>query len=347
MGVKRWGVLVAVAASSCGKSAGDASSSDVTEPLVVHDAQPGGSAGIAPGKKPACPAADKIVLIEPLYNANDESAPPVAWNLPLAARRALYGEQSAVITSDEAKWFYGVSSVPKTVWIYREGQEPCRGHVTTLAKNLEDAPGSMSIDARIEGCPAAGPDDTGPWFGIASDTEPKGCELATPQLVAERVGEADGENWVRPAKETPIPAAIAKLLPPPKTACAAPDCEPLWQVRAIEVASKPIAYDATLTWARPDETLALCLVGHDEAHALFAIGKTGAKKIDEGPAWQHLGAVFYDATGPRELVTTGRGTYTVHPIAPDGSAGPALVRSWYEPNDEEAATWSLASYCGE
>ena len=150
---------------------------------------------------------------------------------------------------------------------------------------------------------------------------------------------------MRPSKETPIPPAIAALTPKPKAACDSPACEALWQVRDVEVAGKPVAYETTMTWARPDDALALCTLAHDEDHALVAIGKAGAKKIDEGAAWQRLDAVFYDATGPRELVTTGQGTFTVRPIAADGTVGPGLVRSWFQPAEDEPATWSLAQYC--
>jgi hypothetical protein len=343
VGVKRR-ALVLVAVAGCGKSSG-APAPSVTEPLVVRDAQSTGSNAAVFGKKPACPTADKIVLLEPLYDAADESAPPIGWNLPLAARPAPEGATTAPITADQAKAL-GVAAVPKTVWVYRAGQPPCRGHVTDLTRNLDDAPGSMSIDARVEGCPPPGRDEVGPWFALAVDNDPKGCELAAPTAIAERLGEADGETWVRPTRETPVPPAIASLAPRPKAACAAPGCEPLWQVRAAVVGGKPAAYEATFTWARPDAGLALCTLAHDDDHALFAVGKTGAKKLDEGGAWQRLAGVFYDATGPRALVTTSRGTYTVRPLGADGAGAP-ITRQWYVPSDEEAGTWSLAQYCAQ
>jgi hypothetical protein len=344
--VKRWGALVSVALAGCGKSSGS-NAPNVTEPLTVRDAALAGSAAIAPGKKPACPAADKVVLIEPLYDAADESAPPVGWNLPLAARPAPEGAVTAPITPDEAKAL-GIATVPKTVWIYRSGQAPCRGRVTDLTRNLDDAPGSMSIDARIEGCAPPGRDEPGPWWGLAVDAEPKGCELAISAPIAERLGEADGETWVRPNQQTPIPPAIRALVPKPKTACVEPACETLWQVRAVEVGGKPIAYEAALTWARPDAQLALCTIAHDDDHALFAVGKTGPKRIDE-PAgtWQHLDGVFYDATGPRELLSTSHGDYTVRPLGVDGANGAPITRAWYVASAEESGTSSLAQYCGE
>jgi hypothetical protein len=234
------------------------------------------------------------------------------------------------------------------VWIYRAGQPPCRGHTTDLIRDLDDAPGSMSIDARIEGCAPPGRDESGPWLGLAIDVEPRGCELATPTIVAERVGEADGETWVRPGKELAIPQAIAALVPKPKAACVAPGCEALWQVRAAEVGGKPMAYEATMTWARPDEASALCTLAHDDDHALFTIAKAGPRKLDDSPgAWPRLVGVFYDATGPRQMVMTARGVYTVRPIGPDGVVGAPVTRTWYLPNVEDAATWSLAQYCGE
>lgn len=330
--------LVLVAVAGCGKSSGSTAAS-VTEPLVVRDAQSAGSNAAVFGRKPACPAADKVVLLEPLYDAADEAAPPVGWNLPLAARPAPAGAVTAPITPDEAK-LLGVAAVPKTVWIYRAGQAPCRGRVTDLTRNLDDAPGSMSIDARVEDCLPPARDEVGPWFGLAVDNEPKGCELASASPLAERLGEADGETWVRPSKATPIPPAI---VPPPR-ACAAPGCEALWQVRAALVAGKPVAYEATFTWAHPDAALALCTIAHEDDHALYAVGKTGAKKVDEPGGWQHLVGVFYDATGPRALVTTSRGSYTVRPLGADGAGAP-ITRAWYVPSDEEPGTWSLAQYC--
>jgi hypothetical protein len=335
-----------VALAACGRSASEPNASGV-DPLVVRDSQLLGSGLAAQGKGRACPAADKVVLIEPLYDANDESAPPIGWNLPLAARPAPEGASTSSITPEEAKAM-GVGPVPRTVWIYRAGQPPCRGKVGELTRDLDDAPGSMSIDARIDGCAPPGRDESGPWLGLAVDAEPKGCELATPSTIAERVGEADGETWVRPSADTPIPAAIAPMVPKAKAACAPPACEPLWQVRAAQVAGKPIAYEATLTWVRPEATLALCSLAHEDDHALFTVGKTGAKKLDDGAGpWQRLVGVFYDATGPRQIVLTARGVYTVRPIGGDGSAGAPVTRTWYLPNVEEPATWSLAQYCGE
>jgi hypothetical protein len=334
---------MAVALAGCGKSAGSTAPS-VTEPLAVHDAQPTGSAAAVPGKKATCPSADKVVLLEPLYQTSEEGSPPIGWNLPLAAAPAPDGATTGPLSLEDAKAF-GVVSVPKTVWIYRGGQPVCRGTVSGLTRNLDDAPGSMSIDALVDGCAPPERDDPGPWFGLAVDAEPKGCELSSATVIAERVGEADGVDWVRPTKETPIPTAIASLLPKPKETCDAPACEPLWEVRAAEVASKPLAYEATLTWAHPDETMNLCLTAHEDDHALFAVGKTGPKKLVEAGTWQHLAGVFYDATGPRAMVTTAQGTYTVRAFGPDGAAGAAVTRTWYVPSDEAVPTWSLAQYC--
>jgi len=346
MVVHRWAFASVVALVACGKSASEPAA-DLVDPLVVKDAQLLGSGAAAQGKGRACPAADRVVLVEPLYDANDETAPPIGWNLPLAARPAPEGATTATITPDEAKAL-GVGPVPKTVWIYRAGQPPCRGRITDLVRDLDDAPGSMSIDARLEGCAPPGRDESGPWLGLAVDVEPKGCELVTPQLVAERVGEADGETWVRPSKATPIPPVIAGLVPRPQTACAPPACEPLWQVRAAVVAGKPIAYEVTTTAARPDAGLSLCSLAHEDDHALFTIGKTGPKKLDDGAGpWQRMVGVFYDATGPRQMVLTARGVYTVRPIAVDGSAGAPVTRTWYLANVEEPTTWSLAQYCGD
>jgi hypothetical protein len=341
--VKRLGALVTVALAGCGKSSGSTAPS-VGEPLAVHDAQLAGSAAAVPGKKPTCPSADKVVLLEPLYETTEEGSPPVGWNIPLAAAPAPEGAVTAPITAEDAKPF-GVASVPKTVWIFRNGQPACRGQVAGLTRNVDDASGSMSIDAAVDGCPPPARDDPGPWFGLAVDAEPKGCELSTASVIAERVGEADGTDWVRPTKATPIPTAIAPLLPKPKAACDAPACEPLWEVRTAQVAGKPVAYEATLTWARPDETLALCNTEHEDDHALFAVGKVGPKKLDEAAVWQRLYGVFYDATGPRAMITTAQGKYTVRPLGPDGAAGAPITRTWSVPSEESAPTWSLAQYC--
>src|SRR5262249_60244639 len=103
MVVKRWGVLVALARAGCGKAAGSPAASDPTEPLVVRDAQFTVAAGALPGRKAACPAADKVVLVEPLYDASDESAPPIGWNGPLAARPAPTRMTPASISPPQAK----------------------------------------------------------------------------------------------------------------------------------------------------------------------------------------------------------------------------------------------------
>src|SRR4051794_23609742 len=120
MGVMRRAAVVSVVAlASCGKATSEPSA-NLVDPLVVRDSQLLGSGATAQGKGRACPAADKVVLIEPLYDASDENAPPIGWNLPLAARPAPDGAVTATITPDQARAM-GVVAVPRTVWIYRAG----------------------------------------------------------------------------------------------------------------------------------------------------------------------------------------------------------------------------------
>src|SRR5262249_9716276 len=185
-----------------------------------------------------------------------------------------------------------------------------------------DAPvPNITYGVELSGC-AAPPQDQqqdAEVIALSSDASPSECQVLSPQPVAARLGENDAQkHWQRPTTETPIPPAVAAVVPPHD--CRPPGCETLWSIAEVQVANRPVAWAGAVNWLTipPNTTGASQCDWPVETFAGFFIpGPDGrAMKVTEGQ--DHpvlLTGVFADRTGARHLLAEGPGEYAIYDAA--------------------------------
>ena len=133
--------------------------------------------------------------------------------------------------------------------------------------------------------------------------------------MAARLGELSAQKrWTPPTKATPIPAALAPVIP--EHACVAPGCEMLWSIVQVSIGTQVIAWGGTVNWLHPDATPE-CSWATETFSGFFAAGPDGKPmKITEGQ--DHpliLTGVLADRTGPKVLLAEGAGEYTTYDLS--------------------------------
>ena len=144
---------------------------------------------------------------------------------------------------------------------------------------------------------------------------------------------------VAPRAETPIPPALASVIPTRE--CIAPGCEKLWSIAQVDVAGKPIAWAGAVNWIAIPEGAApatQCEWKVETFSGFFVAGAGNVPtRVTEGQ--DHplaLTAVLVDPSGARVLVAEGPGEYSTYDLTPDGATlGRHLV--WLRPDDESFA----------
>lgn len=250
------------------------------------------------------------------------------WVLPLFDRAGAAGQgQPDYATIDAATaQSLGVPAAPPSVWLMTPGQAPCRATAGNYyGAAVESAVPNVTYGVELAGCPAPPQDQQQDAEAVAlvSEAAPTACQVLTPQPVAGRVGETDAQQrWQRPTKETPIPAAVAPLIPPHD--CQPPGCETLWAFAQVDVAGRPVAWAGAVNWLTipPGTTAATQCDWKAETFAgFFVAGPDGrAMKVSEGQ--DHpllLTAVLADAAGPRALLAEGAGEYTTYDLTGGGA----------------------------
>lgn len=292
---------------------------------------PGPPAPVAAGGA-GCPTADNIHVAS--YLASDDPAQPAqhtGWVLPLQDQQVdtLAGVPEYAALDPGTASARGVPPPPSHVWLTVPGQPPCRAVIGSYYAAAVDGPTpNVTYGVELDGCPAPPRDqqDDAEAFALVSDQAPTECQPLVPQPVAARVGEPDAQNhWQRPAKQTPLPPAIAAIVPPHD--CRAPGCEMLWAFGQVEVAGRPVAWAGAVNWltippgASPDSQ---CDWKADTFAGFFvATAGGGAVKVTEGQ--DHpllLTAVLADRGGAKALVAEGSGEYTIY----DLTAGARVAR---------------------
>lgn len=279
-----------------------------------------------------CPAADQIYVAS--YLASDDPSQPAqhtGWVLPLQDQQVdtLAGVPEYTVLDPATASARGLPPPPPHVWLTVPGQAPCRAAIGSYYAAAVDGPApNVTYGVELDGCPAPPRDqqDDAEAFALISEQAPAGCQLLAPQLVAMRLGETDAQNhWQRPTRQTPLPPAIAAIVPPHD--CRAPGCEMLWAFGQVDVAGRPVAWAGAVNWltippgASPDSQ---CDWKADTFAGFFvASAGGGAVKITEGQ--DHpllLTAVLADRGGAKALVAEGPGEYAIY----DLTAGARLAR---------------------
>jgi hypothetical protein len=291
---------------------------------------PGQPAPVASGGT-GCPTADSIHVAS--YLASDDPAQPAqhtGWVLPLEDQQVdtVVGVAEYTVLDPGTASARGLPPPPPHAWLTVPGQAPCRAVIGSYYAAAVDGPTpNVTYGVELDGCPAPPRDqqDDAEAFALVSEQAPTECQPLVPRPVAERVGETDAQkHWQRPTRQTPLPPAIAAIVPPHD--CRAPDCEMLWSFGQVDVAGRPVAWAGAVNWltippgASPDSQ---CDWKADAFAGVFVASDAGAVKLTAGQ--DHpllLTAVLADRGGAKALIAEGPGEYTVY----DLTAGVRVAR---------------------
>lgn len=295
---------------------------------------PGGAGPQQPVQPPVaagggCPAADGVYVASFLTQEQGSSASAghTGWVLPLHDLKvdSIANQPEFAEIDPTTAAALGVPAAPRVAWLMLPGQQPCRATVGSYYAAAVDSPiANVTYGVELSGCAAPPPEQQQDAEAIALVTEqaPMDCQILTPQPVAARVGETDAQkHWQRPVKETPMPPAIAAIVPPHD--CRPPGCETLWAFGQVDVAGRPVAWAGAVNWLTipPNTTpVSQCDWKADTFAGFFVPGADGrAVKVTEGQ--DHpllLTAVLADRSGPRAMLAEGAGEYTSYEVGAGG-----------------------------
>jgi hypothetical protein len=168
--------------------------------------------------------------------------------------------------------------------------------------------------------------------------------------VAARLGQTDAQkHWQRPARETPIPPALAAAVPPHD--CRAPGCETLWTIAEVDVAGRPVAWAGAINWLTipPNTTAASQCDWKAETFAGFFVAGPGGEAVRVTEGQDHpllLSTVLADRSGARVMVAEGPGEYATYDLAA-GTARLARHLTWVRlPREAYAIDERIGPRCG-
>jgi hypothetical protein len=270
-----------------------------------------------------CPSAGNVFIASYLTN-DDPGGGRTGWVLPLHDLRVVTSANQpeyATIDATTAQAL-GVPDAPTSVWLMAPGQPPCRATAGSYYGAVVDSPTpNVTYGVELSGCaaPPREQQQDAEAIALVSAQAPSECQILPPKPVAARLGETDArKQWQRPTRETPIPPALAAVIPPHD--CRAPDCETLWAIAQVDVANQPVAWAGAVNWLTipPNASPASQCDWKAETFAgFFVAGPDGrAVKVTEGQ--DHpllLTAVLADRTGPKALVAEGAGEYATYDLA--------------------------------
>jgi len=306
-----------------------------------------------------CPAATGIYVASYLtqdeHGAGDASAGHTGWVLPLHDLRvATIANQPEYATIDATTaGALGVPAAPPGIWLMAPGRPPCKATIGSYyAAAVESTIPNVAYGVELSGCapPPKDQQQEAEAIALVSDQPPTGCQILAPRPVAARLGDTDAQkHWQRPTKETPIPPALAAVIPPHD--CRAPGCETLWAIAQVDVADRPVAWAGAVNWlAIPPNTspASQCEWKAETFAGFFVAGPDGkAVKVSEGQ--DHpllLSAVLADRTGARALVAEGSGEYTIYEMS-GGAAQVARHLIWLVlPPEAYAVDEQIGPSCG-
>jgi hypothetical protein len=296
--------------------------------LLAGCPKPGGGTGPGSGTPlgggVGCPPAGNVFVASyesPEDNTKDKGG-HTGWVLPLFDKKvdSVQGVAEYAAIDAAAAQAAGVPAPPATVWLLG-GQQPCKATIGTYyAAAIADVPTpNITYGVELSGCPAPPDPANASAIVLASDQPPGECQLVGPRGVGSRLGEMDKQGvWQRPIKETPIPPALAGLVP--KHDCAPPLCEPLWSVAQVDVGGKPVAWAAAANWLQiPQDAKSdtQCTWKAERWSGFFVAGADGNPvKVTDGQ--DHplaMTAVLADKTGAKTLVAEGPGEYSTYELA--------------------------------
>jgi hypothetical protein len=300
--------------------------------LALAGCPKGPSGTTTPQPGAGCPAGNGVFVAS--YVTQDPSKGRSGWVIPLhstvapsAGEIADYAPIDAATASAA-----GVPAAPTgTLWLASASGEPCRATAGRfyMAKVEGDAgQASVAYGVELDGCAAPANAEDGGGIVLASEQAPTGCRFEAPQPAAARLGEMDVQKqWQRPAKESPIPPALASVIPAKD--CPAPSCEKLWAFAEVKVNDQTVAWTGAVNWLAIGDPAEQCTWPAERFSGFFVPGPGGAavKIIDGQTHPLVLSAVLADGGGPRVLLAEGPGEYATYDLV-GGNAIHARTVAW-------------------
>jgi len=291
-----------------------------------------------------CPLASDVWLV-----TSEAVGGPERWLLPLHHEMldSDAGIPEFTRLDEAAARAHKVPVPPAHLWLLEPDQPPCEATPAGYyAELISEGPVNHTFGVELT---TACKIEHGLAVAVASPTQPASCKTLVARDVATRIGSSDASgNWQRPTKQTAIPAALARALPP--HACIAPSCEALWAVGQVDAAGAPIAYEATRNWitippgSTPDHQ---CEWDQQRDYDIDLVQHGVATRLElaDDEASHRLFAILADTRGPRVIVTSNIGEYATL----DWANPPHVAKylRWMQPNEEDyAAQGVLGPYCG-
>jgi len=312
--------------------------------LLVLAACPKQQTGTGTSTPPAgagCPSGSGVFIAS--YVGQDPGKGRSGWVIPLASRPLRDNERMMEYASfDTPPEGAGIPPAPAgTLWLASANGAPCNATLGRYYAAVIE--GSVSYGVELEGCAAPPSAEDGGGIVLVSDAAPTGCRFETPQPVAARLGEMNAQKqWQRPNKETPIPPALASVIP--QKSCAAPACEQLWAFGEVKVGGKTVAWSGAINWQTVGAPADQCTWPAERFSGFFVPGSDGAAvKISEGQ--RHplvLSAVLADAGGAKVLLAEGPGELATYDLVP-GGAKLAHAITWMQSSPE---AWNAVDHIG-
>ncbi len=267
-----------------------------------------------------CPSASNVYVasfVSPPQGEQGHSG----WVLPLHDVKvdSVQGQPSYAPIDAATASAAGVPQAPTSLWLVPPNGAACKATLGTYYAAAIDSPPNLSYGVELAGCPAPQDPSDAVAIVLVSEAPPSECKVYPPRPVAARLGEVDKQNqWSRPTKETPIPAAFARAVP--QRTCTAPDCEMLWSIAEVNVDGKPIAWAGAVNWLQipaGSPPNAQCTWKAETFSGFFIAGPDGSP-VPVTEAQDHplvLSAVLADKSGPHVLLAEGTGEYTAYDLA--------------------------------
>lgn len=292
---------------------------------LILAACPKGASNTGPAVAGAgCPSGRGVFVAS--YVQQEPSKGRSGWVIPLHAVQATGSEPDYANVDPAAASAAGVPAVPTgTMWLTNGSGEPCKAtagklYAAKIPGEGSGAAASISYGFEVEGCGAPSNPDEGGGILLVSEAPPTGCRFEAPQPVAARLGEMDAQKqWQRPTKETPIPPALAALVP--EKECAAPACEKLWAFAEVKIGEQTVAWTGAVNWLAVGDPAQQCTWPAERFSGFFVPSGGGVVKITEGQTNPIvLSAVLADGGGAKVLLAEGPGMFATYDVTPSGAA---------------------------
>ncbi len=294
-----------------------------------------------------CPDANNVFVASYL-TPEDGQKGHTGWVLPLHDQvvASIQGSEDYKSLDAAAATAAGVPVPPQKLWLLVPGGAPCAATIGGYYAAGIDAPeNNITYGVEISGCQPPPDPANASAIAVVSSDNPSECQVIGPRGLAQRLGDIDkAGKWQKPAKETPIPANLAAVIP--QHDCAAPTCEKLWSFAQVDVGGQPVAWAGAVNWLTVSEE---CEWKGDRFSGFFIVGANGApERVTEGQDHSlALTAVLADKTGAKVLIAEGPGEYTTYALG-GGRAQVARHLVWLRPHpDSFEALDHLGPVCPE